>query len=409
MTSANRILFIGSDASRTGAPLLFLHFLRWLRVNSDLEFDILLRSGGELLADYRELGAVRVLEDNLSSPTILARVLRRLRRKLGFAPDNPKRLQKAYPLSRYPLIYSNTATNCATLETLSVPGRKIICHAHELDYAVHCHGGADSLTRSVRHTTQFIAASSAVASFLEHRILVPQHKIKVIHEFAVALPDRKDSLVEARRNALEILGIPINTRVVGMCGGAGDWRKGADLFIQLALHLKRIPGANPLRLVWLGGKDKSERLQQELCKADLLDTVLFAGTTPRPELVFPAFDVFALTSREEPFSVAMLEAAACGVPVVCFENAGGGPEFVGSDNGVAVPYLDIPAMAEACALLLGDVSLRNRLGNNAQVKVKEQLSVDKIAPQLLATIQKELTDPGLEVVSYRKSLESSRA
>jgi glycosyltransferase involved in cell wall biosynthesis len=389
-----RLLFIGHDASRSGAPLLLLHFLRWLKANSDLEFEVLLRSSGELVDDYRAIAVVRVLGEDLlpiPSPALSARIFRRIKRELGWRPDDSRVLKQTYPATQYPLIYSNTVTNCLVLRKLIAPGRKIICHVHELDYAVHSCGMTDALRQSVATTARFIAVSNAVASFLEKTIFVPRGRIKTVYGFAVAVGDERDDRMGIRRRARNSLGIPAHAHVVGMCG-ALSWHKGTDLFIQLALNLKKILGVVPLRLVWIGGKADAQQWQLELKKTGLHDTVVFAGVTPMPEALFPAFDVFALTSREDSFPLTMLEAAACGMPIVCFQSAGGGPEFVEPDAGMTVPYLDVPAMAEACSRLLNDARLRNELGANGCRKVRETFSIGAVAPQLLAVIKGELDE-----------------
>ncbi len=59
--SRPKVLFIrGHEASRTGALLVLLNFLRWLRGNSDVDFEILLRQGGELLGDFQALAPTSV-------------------------------------------------------------------------------------------------------------------------------------------------------------------------------------------------------------------------------------------------------------------------------------------------------------------------------------------------------------
>jgi hypothetical protein len=77
-----RILFIGHDATRSGAPFVLLHLLRWLRKNApDLEFELLLLSGGELEREFRQLCTVHALRND--ARTIAARGTRKLRRILG--------------------------------------------------------------------------------------------------------------------------------------------------------------------------------------------------------------------------------------------------------------------------------------------------------------------------------------
>lgn len=79
-----------------------------------------------------------------------------------------------------------------------------------------------------------------------------------------------------------------------------------------------------------------------------LHQVVFRGELHRPEVaaVLRDSDLFVLASRIETFSVATIEAMACGLPVVV--TACGGPEeLVGPDSGVIVPKENPPAMAEA--------------------------------------------------------------
>lgn len=79
-----------------------------------------------------------------------------------------------------------------------------------------------------------------------------------------------------------------------------------------------------------------------------LDRVVFRGELRRPEVAaaLREADLFLLASRVETFSVATVEAMACGLPVVA--TACGGPEeLVGPDTGVIVPKQDPIALAEA--------------------------------------------------------------
>ena len=51
----HHILFVSHDATRSGAPIELLHFLRWFKRNSDRPFSVLLGRGGELVADFEKL------------------------------------------------------------------------------------------------------------------------------------------------------------------------------------------------------------------------------------------------------------------------------------------------------------------------------------------------------------------
>jgi glycosyltransferase involved in cell wall biosynthesis len=105
---------------------------------------------------------------------------------------------------------------------------------------------------------------------------------------------------------------------------------------------------------------------------------------------FAAMDVFVLPSREDPFPLVCLEAAAAGRPIVCFENAGGMPEFVEDDCGFVVPYMDIEAFAERLTRLIDDSQLRTRMGEAARNKVRSRHNVAVAAPLLFDAMQRTL-------------------
>ncbi len=76
-----KVLFIGHDASRTGAPLLLLHFLKWLRQETRFEFELLLQRGGDLADEYRQVAPTRILHGNVLPPlpsSLRVRIRRRL-------------------------------------------------------------------------------------------------------------------------------------------------------------------------------------------------------------------------------------------------------------------------------------------------------------------------------------------
>jgi glycosyltransferase involved in cell wall biosynthesis len=104
-------------------------------------------------------------------------------------------------------------------------------------------------------------------------------------------------------------------------------------------------------------------------------------------------DVLALTSREDPFPLVMLEAGSHGVPTVCFADSGGGPEFVGMDAGLSSPYLDISMFAANLMRLHHEPHLCKRLGAAASAKVRSKYVVEVQAPKLQKVIERCLAIP----------------
>ncbi len=97
------------------------------------------------------------------------------------------------------------------------------------------------------------------------------------------------------------------------------------------------------------------------------------------------FDLFTLTSREDPYPLVILEAGLNHNPVLCFDGSGGSPDFVGTDTGCLVPYLDLSAMVSALARLTDNPAERTRLGNLFYERAMAH-DVAALVPKLLAKL-----------------------
>lgn len=91
--------------------------------------------------------------------------------------------------------------------------------------------------------------------------------------------------------------------------------------------------------------------------------------------------IFVLPSRFEGFGLVIIEAMACGVPVVAFD-CENGPRSIITDGetGFLIPPFDISAFAEKVMLLMSDLELRKKVGVNAQ-KAASQYDIDRIGQQ----------------------------
>ena len=108
-------------------------------------------------------------------------------------------------------------------------------------------------------------------------------------------------------------------------------------------------------------------------------------------------DAFALTSREDPFPLVMLEAGSLGIPVVCFAGSGGAQEFVQDDAGLIAPYLNVSAFADHLIRLNNLPLLRQSLGAAARSKVKANHTAATQAPKLRKLIERCLYENRITV------------
>jgi glycosyltransferase involved in cell wall biosynthesis len=372
---AMEIVFVSHDAARAGAQRLLLTLIEWLRDHRGVQPKIILRRGGVLAQEFHRLGPVLVVESLLQD-----------------GPDRLKQEVLRFCGNSASLVYINTLVPggvAAILAGLQVP---MITHVHEMEHAIQRWCDKDQLATLLRLTTRFVAASPPVAYNLETNHGVAASRMTTIYEFIRCSDDNAASIDKAylRRE----MGLRNGGPVIFGCGTT-DWRKGPDLFIETAHHAVKM-GLGNAHFYWIGGNTsitEGEDLAAKIRTLGLENTVTFLGEVLEPRRYFPAGDAFLLTSREDPYPLVCLEAADCGVPIICFEGAGGMPDFVGEDAGYRVPFENTQAMAEKLVALFSHAGLQEQLGARAREKVRSQHDITVTGNQIWQTILEVASEP----------------
>lgn len=383
--SSAHVLFVSHDATRTGAPIELLHFLRWFKRNGKHPFSVLLGGDGELVPKFEELADTWCIDcSRWRRHALRTRVL--MTARLGSLARRAETWDIQRFAARRPtaLIYANSIASAVAIERL-MPRVPILTHVHELEFLFRVQP-KKALSSLLTQTRQFIACSNAVRENLLSGHSVPAEKIETIHE---SIPVEDIRAERTREQVFRELHLP-NDALLIMGSGTADWRKGPDLFVQLArLVCQERPHAY---FAWVGGEWDTDlaRLGHDVRLAGLSGRVRLTGTVSKPGDYFAAADVFVLTSREDPYPLVCLEAAAFGKPIVCFACGGGMPEFVEDDCGFVVPYLDIMAMAERVILLLDSLESRVRMGDSARQKVMRRHNISRTAPRIADIIERTI-------------------
>ena len=193
---------------------------------------------------------------------------------------------------------------------------------------------------------------------------------------------------EARRR----LGLPPAAPVLVSVGGLVE-RKGFHRVIACLPELRR---HHPeLRLLIVGGPspegDWSARLAAQVRELGLGDAVRFLGPLPPSEVrwALSAADVFVLATRNEGWANVLLEAMACGLPVVT-TRVGGNAEVVCRDElGIVVPFDDHPALRDALGRALTQSWDRGAIRRYAEAN-----SWDSRVAVLVAEFRRVASEPG---------------
>ncbi|MFZ4432511.1 MAG: glycosyltransferase family 4 protein [Microthrixaceae bacterium] len=314
MSAPRPLLVIAHEATRTGSPAVLLRLLRATAHEMDRPLSVRLLADGPLAGELRSLSTV--------DPVV------------------------ADPAA----VLVNSALAVGELATL----------AHDLPCAVYVHeqsealaGLPDSEAELLRTRPRVVLAASTASAAALLGLGVREDRIEVLAPL-VEPPRADPEAVAAIRSEV---GGGTGRLVVG-CGVA-EWRKGADLFVELAARLAGDDG--PL-LAWVGGRGRamSRRLDADVFGAGLAGRVLYTGEVADPAPWLAAADVVVMPSREDPQPLVPVEAALLGTPSAGFE-VGGLADMAAAGALRGAPYPDVVALGTAVTELLEDRTLAEQV------------------------------------------------
>jgi glycosyltransferase involved in cell wall biosynthesis len=161
----------------------------------------------------------------------------------------------------------------------------------------------------------------------------------------------------------EELGIGPAAPLVGTVANFRVEKAHGDLLRAAVLVRESLPD---VRFLLVGQGPLEAQVRAAAARLSLGDTVIFAGFREDVPRLAAAIDVFALSSKHEGLSIALMEAMALGTPPVV-TSVGGLPELVTHDrDGLLVPPGDPGALAAGIVTVLKDPALAGRLGEAAR-------------------------------------------
>lgn len=334
------LLVIAHEATRTGSPRVLLELLRFAGPSLP-PLSIRLLAGGGLSADLMALSTINdpavppvaVLVNGAAAASHLAR----------FAPSVPS------------AVYAHEEGDA--LRVLEPSAQEMLA------------GRADLVLCVSENSRRDLMALGVEAERI--RLLPP-----VVVERVAPSPE---SIAEARSE----LAADDATAIVVGCGEAG-WRKGADLFLDVARRLAGRPG---LAFAWVGGGPRAfgRVLHHDARLLGLDDRLRWVGEVQQPEAYLAAADVLVFPSREDPRPLVPLEAALVGTPTVGFA-LGGVADLADVGAAFAAPYPDTVELARLTAALLDDAARSAEVVGAAVRRTREQQSVDVVGREFVALL-----------------------
>jgi glycosyltransferase involved in cell wall biosynthesis len=265
--------------------------------------------------------------------------------------------------------------------------------AHAMAPFARGHAGALVVTRRMdyrpnrmfapylyNHAVDGVAAISAEVADSLARARVPRERVTIISSGVDCVRFRPPSADE-RRQARTRLNLADHAIAIGTVGALEE-RKGHRFLLAAMAELKGGAGAAAVCAIAGEGSQRAV-LEREAARLGLDAAVRFAGRVEDVRAILWALDIFVFPSLHEGLGVALLEAAACGLPAVA-SNAGGIAGVIAEGRtGLLVPPANPHALAEAIRRLVEAPEERAAMGAAARERVMGEYTMDAMAQRTL--------------------------
>jgi len=234
-----------------------------------------------------------------------------------------------------------------------------------------------------------VRSGSRKVVFVSERLrehLQPRLRLTAGHCVVIANGVDTESFRPCREGSLRAeLGLTDDTPLIGAIGNVRA-PKAYDVLLRAA----RILLDRSLRFHMVIAGDCANALGRQLQQLSrdlgIERNVSFLGLRPDVSRILNNLDVFVLSSGTEGFSIACIEAMACGVPVVATRS--GGPEqILEGEAGLLVPTADPTALALAMAEVLTSRELSAELTTKALRRVQERYSLTTMLSRYEALLE----------------------
>lgn len=261
--------------------------------------------------------------------------------------------------------------------------------------ALHSTGWPDGVGRINRWLTGitdvFIGVADSHAQFLREFEGFPAEKVRVIRNGVDC--NQFAPCPSARTEVRSELGLPAETPLIGIVAALRS-EKNHRMLVRSAEKLrKRIPDAH-----WLVVGDGPERaaIEADVKSLGVDDRVHLLGTRHDTPRLVAALDLFTLCSLNEASPVSILEALACGIPVVSTDVGSVNESIIEGKTGLLVPSDDVDAMADAVGQLLADAPRRRTMGTAGRKLVLQNGSLESMV-EGYQQLARELYDQRVQV------------
>ncbi|WP_314828621.1 glycosyltransferase family 4 protein [Streptococcus cristatus] len=367
-----RILYLHAGAEMYGADKVLLELVKGLNPQ-EFEAHVILPNDGVLVEALRQVGAqVSVLHYPI------------LRRKY-FNPKGIVEYLKSYrcysqKIAQYvrengiDLVHNNTT---AVLEGIYLKRKvklPLIWHVHEI--IVKPKAISDFINFLMgRYADKIVTVSQAVASHVNQSPFIKEGQIQVIYngvDNAVYHPMQASAVREK-------FGIPEDALVIGMVGRVNAWKGQGDFLEAVTPILEHNPNAIAFLAgsAFAGEEWRVEELESKIAKSSVVSQIKRIDYYEHTTELYNMFDIFVLPSTNpDPLPTVVLEAMACGKPIVGYRHGGVCEMVAEGTNGLLASPGQAQKLSDAILELVSDSAKRFQFGEASVKRHRELFSLD---------------------------------
>ena len=367
-----KILYLHAGAEMYGADKVLLELIKGLN-KDEFEAHVILPNNGVLVGALESVGAkVKVIDYPI------------LRRKF-FNPKGileyfgsynrySKQIAKYAKENGITLIHNNTT---AVLEGIYLKSKlklPLVWHVHEI--IVKPKAISDFINFLMgRYADKIVTVSNAVANHVKGSRFVKGNQVQVIYNGV-------DNTVYHEMDASAVreqFGIAKDVLVIGMVGRVNAW-KGQGDFLEAVTPILQ---ANPKAIAFLAGSAfegeewRGEELEKNVSESPVAGQIKRIDYYSKTTELYNMFDIFILPSTNpDPLPTVVLEAMACGKPVVGYRHGGVCEMVKEGENGILATPNQPAELSKAIEELVEDPEKRNQFGQASVERQRELFSLE---------------------------------
>ncbi|BAZ32282.1 group 1 glycosyl transferase [Cylindrospermum sp. NIES-4074] len=387
-----KIVFVNPVGAIGGAERVLLTILAaLLTAQPNIQLHLIVGTDGPLIEQAEKLGVqVKVLKlpeelnqlgdsafkgnnKAIAGLILLLRIVKILPSIGKYLQEFKRSLRELKP----DLIHSNGIKTHLLVALAGIKGIPVVWHIHDF------YGSRPLMALALKwmsdRATIGIAISQAVAQ--DARTTLPRLPVEVIY-----------NAVDINYFSPALSTLPSSPFRVGLVATFARW-KGHDIFLEAAARIVRSHPDLNIRFCIVGGaiyqtrgsQFSEQELRNKASHLGIAEKVDFLGFQQDIVAIYRSLDIVVHASTQpEPFGLAIVEAMACGRPVIVSQAGGAAELFTHNYDAVGVPPGEPIALATAILDLLNNFEKRQIISEKARYTVTERFSHERLGQQIFA-------------------------